>query len=66
MNDIEMIEEGADVYPGRLLMANTQELLSGEGTYVYLGKIYAQIAGQVKILPRKTWHNQDDLDKITV
>ena len=61
-----MIEEGAAVYPGRLLMANTQELLSGDGTYVYLGKIYAQIAGQVKILPRKTWHNQDELDKITV
>ena len=66
MNDIEMIEEGADVYPGRLLMANTQELLPGDGTYVYLGKIYASIGGQVKILPRKTWHNQDDQDKITV
>ena len=61
-----MIEEGVEVYPGRLLMANTQELLPGDGTYVYLGKIYAQVAGQVKILARKTWHNQDDQDKITV
>ena len=61
-----MIEEGADVYPGRLLMANTTELLPGDGTYVYLGKIYAQVAGQVKVLQRKTWHNQDDQDKITV
>ena len=40
-----MIEEGADVYPGRLLMANTQEMLAGDGTYVYLGKIYSQVAG---------------------
>ena len=45
MDDIEMIEDGADVYPGRLLMANTQELLPGDGTYVYLGKIYASLGG---------------------
>ena len=45
MDDIEMIEDGLDVYPGRLLMANTQEMQPGDGTYVYLGKIYAQKAG---------------------
>jgi exosome complex RNA-binding protein Rrp4 len=35
----------AEVYPGKLLVPNTYEMLSGEGTYTYLGKIYAQIAG---------------------
>ena len=66
MDDQEMIEDGASVYPGCLLVANTQELQPAEGTHTYLGKIYSTVAGQVKILPKKTWYNKDDFDKISV
>ena len=61
-----MIEDGASVYPGCLLVANTQELKAADGTHEYLGKIYSSVTGHVKILPRKTWHNKDDFDKISV
>ena len=41
------IEEGCEVYPGQLLIENTQELASGTNTYVYMGKVYAQVSGHV-------------------
>ena len=35
------IENGSEVYPGQLLVENTQELASGTNTYTYMGKVYA-------------------------
>jgi hypothetical protein len=35
-------EEAAEsAYPGQMLVGNLSEMKPGEGTYVYLGKIYA-------------------------
>ena len=53
-------------YPGKLLVPNTFDMLAGEGTYVYLGKIYSNVTGTVTVLPKRSWNNQDDLDKIMV
>ena len=50
-------EETQVVYPGKMLVQNVNEMLPGEGTYVYLGKIYSELNGRVKILKAKTWHN---------
>jgi exosome complex RNA-binding protein Rrp4 len=52
-------------YPGKLLVPNTS-VIPGEGTYIYLGKIYANIKGTVEVIPKRSWNNQDDQDKITV
>ena len=53
-------------YPGKLLVPNTTSIIAGDGTYVYLGKIYANVRGTITIIPKKSWNNQDDLDKICV
>lgn len=47
----------SEVYPGKLLIPNTFDMLAGEGTYVYMGKIYANTTGSVTILPKKSWNN---------
>lgn len=54
-----------EAYPGKLLVPNTS-VLAGDGTYTYLGKIYANCRGTVQILPKRSWNNQDDQDKIIV
>ena len=51
------IEEGCEVYPGQLLIENTQELAPGTNTYVYMGKVYAQVSGHVQII-KKTKGNE--------
>ena len=43
----QKIENGSEVYPGQLLVENTQELAAGSNTYTYLGKVYAQVSGHV-------------------
>ena len=35
------MEDGAEVYPGQLLVESTQDLAAGANTYVYLGRVYA-------------------------
>ena len=40
--------------------------MSGEGTYVYMGKIFASVTGRAKMLAAKSWQNQGEFDKITV
>ena len=41
---------GEKVYPGKMLTNTLAGIKAGEGTYVYLGKVYAQIQGTVKVL----------------
>ena len=59
------IENGSEVYPGQLLVENTQELASGGNTYTYMSKVYAQVAGYVQIVKANTW-NKLPMDQITV
>ena len=59
------IEEGCEVYPGQLLIENTQELAPGTNTYVYMGKVYAQVSGHVQIIKKTKW-NEQEMDKIAV
>ena len=61
----EVNEQGA--YPGMMLVANLSEMTSGQGTYVYLGKIYSNVNGTIIIHKKGTWHNpQGPLDVIMV
>ena len=53
-----------EVYPGKLLVASSASMIAGEGTYVYLGKIYSNLRGTTEIVPKKSWNNQEDLDRI--
>jgi exosome complex RNA-binding protein Rrp4 len=39
-------------------------MIAGDGTYSYLGKIYSNVRGTVEIVPKKSWNNQEDLDRI--
>ena len=57
------IEDGSEVYPGQLLVENTQELAAAGNTYIYLGKVYAQVSGHVQIIKKTQW-NQEAMDKI--
>ena len=59
------IENGSEVYPGQLLVENTQELAAGPNTYTYMSKVYAQVAGYVQIVKANTW-NKLPMDQITV
>ena len=43
----EDIGQDSEVYPGQLLVENTQEMSAGPNTYTYLGKIFSQVAGHV-------------------
>ena len=61
----QTIEEGSEVYPGRLLVENTQELASGPNTHIYMGKVYATVAGYVRIIRKNTW-NKEPMDKISI
>lgn len=51
------------VYAGQLLVQNLNEMTAGEGTYVYLQKIYSQYNGTVKVTKAG---NSDTLDNIAV
>ena len=59
------MEDGSEVYPGQLLIQNTQELAAGPNTYEYLGKVYAQVAGHVQIIKANTW-NKLPMDQVTI
>ena len=63
--DQQAIEEGAEVYPGRLLVENTQEFGAGANTHVYMGKVFATVAGYVQIIRKNNW-NKETMDKISV
>ena len=39
--------ESTTAYPGKYLCAQTEDMEPGEGTYAYMGKIYAAFKGKV-------------------
>ena len=45
-------------------MPNASSIIAGDGTYSYLGKIYSNVRGTLEIVPKKSWSNQEDLDRI--
>ena len=50
-----------------MLVTNLQEMIPGPGTYAYLGKVYAQCNGTVKIHKPASWRNENgDRDMIAV
>ena len=53
------------VYPGKLLGRCT-DMAAGEGTYAYLGKIYANKSGDIKKLPNEKGKEGDPPLLITV
>lgn len=44
----------------------SEDVNAGDGTYVYLGKIYAQTKGLVEVLPANSWNNESTVALITV
>jgi exosome complex RNA-binding protein Rrp4 len=63
--EVDQIANSNEAYPGKLLLPNTS-VVAGEGTYVYLGKIYANIRGTVTLLPRRSYYNPYDTEKLIV
>mmetsp|Transcript_12772 Transcript_12772/g.17197 ORF Transcript_12772/g.17197 Transcript_12772/m.17197 type:complete len:126 (+) Transcript_12772:17-394(+) len=59
------MEDGSEVYPGKLLVENAQDLAPGANTYLYLGKVYAQVAGFIQIVKANNW-NKLAADQISV
>ena len=43
------VDQSSVVYPGKMLVQTLEELHPGEGTYVYLGKIYSQLNGTIRV-----------------
>ena len=52
-----IVDYASTTYPGKLLVNNTQDMIPGDGTHIYLGKVYASTSGTVKILPAMTGDN---------
>ena len=48
------------------MIETTQDLAAGPNTYVYLGKIYAQVAGYVQFIKANSWNKlQSDQIKVS-